>query len=770
VSAEPPASRAVFLSYASQDAGPARRICEALRAAGAEVWFDQSELRGGDQWDAKIKKQIRECALFLPVISANTNARLEGYFRREWKLAVERTHDMADEKAFLVPVVIDATSDAAASVPEKFREVQWTRLRDGETPPAFCDRVKELLVGVSPISAANRESPAAAAKSEPRRGFRLFLRGTIAVVLVVAGIGKWLLRSRVPDAVEQPAATAKQVQTVLPGDKSIAVLPFKNLSDDQDANAFFATGIHEDILTNLAHVRALRVVSRTSMERYRNGNKTLREIGAELGVAWVLEGSVQRAGNKVHVTGQLINARTDEHVWADNYNRDLTDVFAVQAELATAIVSALQAALSPEEKAAIVRQPTRNPAAYDFYLRGRESLNHDTIADGPILDKQEAFFQSAVDLDPEFAEAWAELAFIHAFKVFGGRDQSAGRAARAKSAIERAVHLAPDSPDVIRLLGMYYYYSARDYARADEQFQKVIRLQPNDATTYYSLGLIQRRQDQWVESIQNLRKATQLDPGSLTYAYVLASELTTGRRYEEAVVEQRRLAALAPERLGEAYALARLSWLAHGSLREVEDFFSKLSPEQTNSIPALRLRLKWASDRSDADEMLRLDEILARSDPGYLADEFKTLDAAWALMSRGDAEGARVRLGDFPAKLRARVAAEPQNAPQWFVLGQMEAFLGHKAEALRCCAKAVELRPESLDALDGRFCRFIQAEVLAWTGEHDRALAEYAYVFRAPTPMVNVYFMQHDFASRALQADPRFQALLNDPKNNAPLF
>src|ERR1700690_1725352 len=503
-----PSTRAgVFLSYAREDTDAARRIADALRGFGIEVWFDQSELRGGDEWDAKIKRQIRECALFVPIVSANSQARGEGYFRREWKLAIERTHDMAAGIPFLVPVVIDQTPEAKALVPEEFMRVQWTRLAGGVPTPKFVERVKGLIEEPAGRPAEGKVHVHSSERTPtgplPGTGIPGWLWGVIAgvVIAVVAYVG-------VSRRAVAPAAGAK-ADVQLPAaakasDKSIAVLPFDNMSEEKD-NGFFTDGIQEDILTDLSLVHELRVVSRTSVMQYRDTKKPIGQIASELGVAYILEGSVRREGNKVRVTGQLIHASTDEHVWAKAYDRDLTDIFAIQSELAQAIATELQAALSPQEKAMLENRPTVNTAAYDLYLKGRR------MGDTGDREGETALLEKAVALDPSFARAWGDLADQYAFTAFNYREGVDEMLAKAKAAIDQALQLAPDDPDVIGSLGTYYYYGYRDYARANEQYQRLARQRPNDARVFNSLGLIEGRQGKWAESRARMRRATELD-------------------------------------------------------------------------------------------------------------------------------------------------------------------------------------------------------------------------------------------------------------------
>jgi TolB-like protein/Tfp pilus assembly protein PilF len=760
------AQGAVFLSYAREDSVAAKRIADALRGFGVEVWFDQTELRGGDAWDAKIRNQVKTCALFVPIISSTTQSRGEGYFRREWKLAVERTHDMAEHIPFILPVVIDATTEAAAFVPDQFRRVQWTGLPGGAPTPQFVEHVKRLLAAPGPASpqGAGKASPQAA--SPKGRSLQTPL---LAVVVVAVGAALYFaLRPapREPVAAAQPAPSAPKIDN-----KSIAVLPFENMSEDKENNAFFADGIHEDILTNLALVQELRVVSRTSVMQYRSTTKPIRQIGQELGVAYILEGSVRRAGNKVRVTGQLIRAATDEHIWAKAYDRDLTDVFAIQGELAQEIANALQAALSPETRKIIERRPTENLAAYDLWLKAREVQNgggHNTPAG---LKKNLELLQGAVDLDPGFAQAWGDLAVCHGLFWFWNYDHSAARQAQAKAAIDNAVRLAPDLPDVIQDLGTYYYYGFRDYSHALEEYQRLARLRPNDPTVFSSLGLIQRRQGDWAQSLPNSLKATQLDPGNGAYSENLVMSLKHVRRYAEAAAERRRRLALDPDNLTFAYDAASLSFDATGSTEETDRFFAQLPAAKANSPLGINLRRDWARTKGDLAEAVRLDKLQPFYDdegtPHFVQAFWIALDH---LGLNGDLQAAREEVAPFEAELRSRVELEPENTLYLAYLAAIESFRGEPEDALRHAQKAVQLVPESLDALDGPLNSGIVAMVRAWNGDKDEALKELSRLFSVPTQFLNVHEVRKSPWFRPFQGDPKFDALLDNPANNTPLF
>ena len=769
-------ARAVFLSYAHEDAEAVRRIADALRAFGVEVWFDQNELRGGDSWDAKIRTQIRSCTLCVPVISATTQARGEGYFRREWKIAVERTHDMASGVPFLLPVVIDDTAQNAALVPDEFQRVQWTRLPKGVPTPQFVEQVKRLLEGKGSAVGASLDDARGRAQGAPlqKKSLPGWIWGAAAAVLAAVVAGVLLSRKPEPAAAPVPAAApalaSAPSQPVVPliADKSVAVLPFANMSEDKDASSFFSDGIHEDILTNLALIRELRVVSRTSVMKYRDTKKSMKEIAQELGVTYILEGSVRRSGNKVRVTGQLIHAATDEHVWAEKYDRDLTDIFAIQSELSSQIAGALKAALSPEEKLLIARKPTENPAAYDLFLRARDILyrsGNTPAARGQQIE----LLQKAVELDPNFAQAWGELAASCAYWNFLSFPDMETHLARAKAAIDRAVQLAPDDPEVFSSLGTYYYYGFRDYARATEQYEKRARLQPNSPIVFNSLALILRRQGRWAQSLVNARRAAELDPSNISYQRNLLATLRAGRRWDEALATQRRIIALLPGDLQEVYHLAYGHFLATGSTREGEAFFAGLTPEQKNSPLGIELRKGWAGNIGDYAEAIRLDKLQPYYEEDGVPHYEQALFAAFNYDSSGDHAGARARLGNFPDELRALLAQEPKSVRRWSFLAGMEAILGHKEEALRCAERSVELLPESRDALDGVSYAAFRATTYDTVGEKEKALAEYTRLFRVPaTLLMNVHEFKYGFST--LKGDPRYEAMLNDPQNNAPLF
>ena len=552
----PPTSPAgaVFLSYAREDSTAVRGIADALRAAGIEVWFDQNELVGGDAWDRKIRSQIKECALFLPVVSASTNARIEGYFRLEWLLAVERSRLMADDKAFLVPVVIDATTEAAAKVPDKFRDVQWTRLTGGETSPAFVARVQKLLgsSAVGPVvDRAPGQRPGLHPTPAAKSGQPSWTWPAVAVLAI--GVAAFFLarKSEQPTAPPKllteikPAAEAKTVTPTPPlslaplaPEKSVAVLPFENLSPDKD-NAFFADGVHEDVITSLTKIRDLKVIGRTSVLSYRDpATRNHKQIAADLGVATLLEGTVRRAGTKVRVTAQLINARTDESIWAETYDVDLTDAFTIQSALAQNITAALKANFTTGERAYVAERPTQNLEAYDLFLRARAIIESGAVVGGARalapMEQAISLLEQAVAKDPGFAAAYSQLGYLNGRMYwYAYLDPTEARRERVKVARDAALRLAPGKPETHLAVGAYLYYCENNWTGALAEYRAAAAVLPNDAQLTLFIGLCLRRLGALQDSATYFARSMELNPRDSVCAEQRLQVLHALRRFPE---------------------------------------------------------------------------------------------------------------------------------------------------------------------------------------------------------------------------------------------
>jgi TolB-like protein len=537
---------AVFLSYASGDAVAAERIATTLRAAGIEVWFDQNELRGGDAWDTSIRKQIKTCALFIPVISHTTHERVEGYFRLEWKLAVDRSHLIAADQAFLLPVVIDDTRDTDERVPERFREVQWTRLPGGAASAVFVERVRRLL---SPETAVT-ESTAARGSAEPvmRKPIlpwwrsRVALVATIAVVVVALGylVANRLVPSKRGAEVGAAPASAAQgapatTTAFSPPPHSIAVLPFVNLSEDK-SQEYFSDGLTEELLNSLSEINELQVAARTSAFSFKGKDTDIGTIARKLNVATVLEGSVRRSQHTVRITAQLINADTGYHLWSKTYDRDLRDVLKLQTEIATAVAQALKLTLLGDTSAKIELGGTHNPAAFDAYLRGAKVfVSRHEIEDLPAAV---AAYTEAIRLDPHYALAIASRSIALSYGAAEAETPAAGREGflKAQADARQAVALAPDLAQAHLAMATVLELGTLDFTQASKSYERALALGPGNAQVLRISGLFAAYMGHTDTGLAAARRAVVLDPLARESHALLGRALYAARRYEEALV------------------------------------------------------------------------------------------------------------------------------------------------------------------------------------------------------------------------------------------
>jgi TolB-like protein/Flp pilus assembly protein TadD len=499
--------KAVFLSHASEDAEAAQQLCNALRAAGIEVWFDRSELRGGDAWDRQIHERIRDCRLFVAIISTHTEARDEGYFRREWKLAVDRTHDMAEHKAFLVPVAIDDTPERGAAVPEKFRQVQWTRLPGGSTPPAFVERIRQMLTPDESRALASIR-PASGPPSTP---------------------------SALPGAVAASAAP----------ENSIAVLPFTNLGGEAD-NEYFSDGLAEEILNALGQVEALRVAARSSAFSFRGKTTDIAAIAGKLQVANVLEGSVRRAGQRIRVTIQLVDARTGFQVWSERYDRQMEDIFELQDDIARAITERLKVSLG-----AGVRRSTSNLQAYELYLKGRYYWAQRPQGIGKAIE----YFERAIDKDPNYARARAGLAdcYVTLGSWENGTMPPIEAMAKAKEAAGKALELDERLAEAHTTLAYRTTHHDWDWACAEAQFQHAFELNPNYIVCHHWYSHYLTAVGRTEESLKASKRCLELDPLDLVMNIHMAWHYHFARQYEQAVEQCWKTSELHPNSFWLAY-------------------------------------------------------------------------------------------------------------------------------------------------------------------------------------------------------------------------
>src|SRR6266436_2320287 len=565
-----------------------------------------------------------------------------------------------------------------------------------------------------------------------------------AGVIVSAAAGFFLL----------PRASGRSV------DKSIAVLPFENLSGDPD-NAYFADGIQDDILTNLSKIGDLKVISRTSVMSYRgSGTRNARDIGKALGVATLVEGSVRRIGNRVRVNVQLINAGTDEHIWAEDYDRDLTDVFAIQTDLAQKITSALQAKLSPSEKARIDRRPTQNPDAYLLFVQAHDyATRPDMFRDTSL--KAEQLFEPATKLDPNFAAAFAGLSMVESW-MYHSWDPLPARREKARTAANEALRLQPDLPEVHLALGFSYYYGDRDYERALAEFEVAKRGLPNEAPAYFAIGAIQRRQGKWAESTANLEKAATLDPKNTSVLTNLIFSYMAQRDYETADKVLDRVIAASPQSFQARALKAFMATQWKGDLSAAEKVFSSTPPE-TDPDGLMTWGRAWilTLERKFPDAL----QVLERF-PGETMYAMTTAPSPKAFMEglihllQGDKTKAQPELEHARLISEKLLREAPEDSARRAQHGLILAALGQKQKAIAEGKRAVELLPESQDALDGPHATANLAQIYAWTGEFDEAFRLLDHLFAVPSNLT-VPMLKLDPAWDPLRQDPRFQALID---------
>ena len=554
-----------------------------------------------------------------------------------------------------------------------------------------------------------------------------------------------------------------------PPEKSIAVLPFDSFSDDMQ-NAYFADGIQDDILSSLAKVADLKVTSRTSVRQFKTGTRNLREIGEALGVAYILEGSVRRESNRVRINAQLIDARTDQHVWNDTYDREITDLFELQSELARRITFALRANLSPREKASLQSHPTADMAAYELFLRARDLFRWSGSGD-PRENGERALrlLDEALERDPHFALAHCLVSRVHGELYWFGYDRSRARLTQAKIAADQALRLQPDLGDARLALAYYYYFGYRDYELARTEIAIAQQATPNDAEVWDAAGAIDRRQGRWDDAVSNFEKARQLDPRNNSVIWNLAETYACVGRYAEAASALAEGSAINPDAHFFSLARAAIDLKTNGDtaplLAALRDIPKDFDPGGSVTIVALRVSL-MDHDYAEGMRLLRASRAEKYNDtglegPAAVFDGY-TLPKAFyeGLIARGR--------GEKDIAARAFAAAQRMvetDMDQWqddakatALLGILHALRGNKEAAISAGRRAMELLPISKDAYDGPLLATKLAVIYAQVGEVDRAielLADLMKTRNGPTPGT----LRVEPEWEPLRADPRFEKL-----------
>jgi len=587
-----------------------------------------------------------------------------------------------------------------------------------------------------------KTTPTAAPRRQVRRN--VIMLATAGVVMSAA-VGFFVL----------PRASAHKI------DKSIAVLPFQNLSDDPQ-NAYFADGIQDDVLTSLSKIGDLRVISRTSVMQYRDKAANVRDIGKALGVSNVLEGSVRRAGNKVRVNVQLIDANSDEHVWANDYDRDVTDVFAIQSDLAQKIAEALQAKLSPGEKSMMERKPTENGEAYLAFVQAHNLSC--AFEDLEKLKQSEQLYARAIELDPNFALAIARYSQLESWLLHEG-DRAPERRDKARTLAERTLQLQPDLPEAHLALGFSYYYGDNNYDAALREFEIAQRGLPNESEVYLAIGAIQRRQGKWVESTANLEKAVSLNPKDTWPLQNLAFNYQMLRDFTKANQTIDRALALDPNALGPWEVKSKLAIVEKGDFSVAEKAF-----EAVKSVPmSNEQKLKIAGDRANVLILERkyregLQQAESVSDdqldalPAHLWSKYYYI--GFARKALQDEAAARAAFLKAKNAVEEQLKRTPDNADTHVELAKVLAFLSERDSALAEAQRATELLPETKDAFGGPEVMAGVAEVYAILGESDRAIEILDRLLSRPSG-VTTQALKINPIWDPLRRDPRFQGLID---------
>ena len=603
--------------------------------------------------------------------------------------------------------------------------------------------------------------------SPPPRRARWIAASAIAIALLAITASWYGTRLEAP--VKSPAGKA---DTSSIGSNSLAVLPFTNMSDDK-STAYFADGVHEDLLTQLALLGELKVVSRTSVMEYRDSKKNMRQIGAELGVGSLVEGSVRRAGNQVRVTAQLVDVRTDKHLWAKSYDRELKDIFAIQSELATEIAKALKISLAPQEQTRLAKRPTDNLEAYDFFLRHQDLVNQSTgtVRIMSTVKERVALLSRAVELDPKFALAWARLAAEHARAHGYGIDRDPGRKKQAHDAMDRALALSPADAQIDIEAGTYYRLALNDHARAAGSFENALKAAPHNVEGLIGLSEVYIDQFRIADGVALLERAFAVDSRNSGVLIRLANQYRNHRQYERSLALRQLLINLRPDDLDLQASYHNVEYWRSGSWDSYDRWRSTIPKAAgRKSARVMFTDIDRAIARRDFLEVLHLievdsEDVASLRDSSFAAD--RSANRAVALRAKGDRLQAGNAAREALRLIEAGLRKSSSNDSMWAAKARMHALLGERKAAFLAHARAVAQTEENSGKRSADFSYRGILDVHALLEDRVEALAELARQLRLPSSLPHEFRVHLELAS--LWDDPQFQALVNDPKNNAPL-
>jgi TolB-like protein/class 3 adenylate cyclase/Flp pilus assembly protein TadD len=701
-------------------------VSQRSNIAGAGINIAQRVMDCGDAGHILLSKRVADD--------------LEQY--RQWR---ENLHDLGEcevKHGVRVHVVNLYTEEVGNSaVPEKLRKVE------------------QQAIATAPIAIGD-------AKTKPSRwGVVIALVLVVAAFLAAALIAFQFFRTRNSPATEPPKQTAST--TAL--DKSVAVLPFENLSSDKE-NAFFAQGIQDEIITTLSRIRGLRVISRTSTAHYNSAPENLAEIARQLRVSHVLEGSVQKAGDRVHINVQLIQAETDAHLWAQSYDRQLTDIFNVEAEVAKSIADSLRTTLSPQEKARVEAKPTENADAYVIYLRARD---YQTRPDNLLQDFRSAMnlFEQAIVLDPKFALAHARLSAVTS-NLFHFYEPVEALKQKAHAEALESLRLQPNLGEGHLALGLYYYYMEGDYEAALRELNLAASALPNDGDVGLYTAAIERRRGHWTEALTAYLRAEAIDPRNSVMLYDASQTFFGLRDWRTAAERMDRVLALSPDSFNVRIQRAYIEFFWKGSTAPIKAAVDSLPP---NLDPdGVVTFARWDVSLMNRD-VTAADKALAACQLDTIASQTgcplpKSYLQACVDLVRGAPAKAHAEFETARPSLEKTVANSPQDGIRRAQLALEYAFLGRKEDALREGERAMELKPISRDVIEGAVVEDFYTLVCVYTGEKDKAISRIERLLTVPFAVdyadesITLADLRQRWEWDPLRNDPRFQKILAGPE------
>lgn len=599
------------------------------------------------------------------------------------------------------------------------------------------------------------------------RTYRLVL-ASAAVLLAGTVIGVWVWSRQYAPVVQ----LASRVGVAVPDSKSIAVLPFTNMSDDRDT-AYFADGVHEDLLTQLALLRDMKVVSRTSVMDYRDTKKNVRQVGAELGVGTLVEGSVRRSGIRVRVTAQLIDASTDKHIWAKSYDRELKDIFAIQSELATDIARELRLSLAPEQRNLLASRPTENLEAYDLLLRHLDLVNASagTFRAATNLKKRIDLLTRAVTLDQQLALAWARLASDYAQYAVSW-ERTSDNMLKARSAMEQAQQLAPNDPRVALALGAYYN-NVNDRVSASRMFADVLKAAPNNVEALSGLAHVYEEQFRHADAVALLEQAQLIDGRNFVVLSHLERLYLAHRHYDRALALRQKMIDLRPDDVDLQGRYQRYEYWRTGSWARYDEWRAKLPVDAARSSSTVRqIDIDRSAFRRDFKEVLRLTDLQSEDThgvPSSVRTIYEGMTRAVALRAKGDRADANDQARTLLHQIDLALKEQQDSETLWSFKADMHALLGERSAALSAHSRAATLAGKNFGRVGAS--NFESAlTVYALLGDRSKTLAELARELSVPGSGSWPHYYRTAYLELAfLWDDPQFLALVNDPRNNAPL-